>query len=169
MTTCLSWRSERLRRCSRACSRGARSSFSGREGALSLGGDVRTTMVGADYAKGPLVAGRTLSSSGSSWNGVRVDPGLKLMDPLPEKRRWRAFPRFPLIDDDLTGGADQARESSLADVEVSAQGIVKLTLRPAQCRDEHSPAPLPSASLSARHHQPCRLALPQILHELPGW
>ena len=48
------------------------------------------------------------------------------------------------------------------------QGIVRLTLRPAQCRDEHSPAPLPSASLSARHHQPCRLALPRILHELPG-
>ena len=47
-------------------------------------------------------------------------------------------------------------------------GIVKLTLRPAQCRDEHSPAPLPSASRSARNHQPCRLALPQILHELPG-
>ena len=38
-------------------SRGARSHFSGREGALSLGGDVRTTMFGADYAKGPLVAG----------------------------------------------------------------------------------------------------------------
>ena len=50
----------------------------------------------------------------------------------------------------------------------SLDGIVKLTLRPAQCRDEHSPAPLPSASLSARHHQPCRLALPQIRHELPG-
>ena len=48
------------------------------------------------------------------------------------------------------------------------KGIVRLTLRPAQCRDEHSPAPLPSASLSARHHQPCRLALPQILHEFPG-
>ena len=47
-------------------------------------------------------------------------------------------------------------------------GIVRLTLRPAQCRDEHSPAPLPSASLSARNHQLCRLALPQILHELPG-
>ena len=44
-------------------SRGARSSFSGREGALSLGGDVRTTMVGADYAKGPLVAGLSLSHS----------------------------------------------------------------------------------------------------------
>ena len=64
---------------------------------------------------------RTLSSSRSSWDGVRADPGLKLMDPLPEKRRWRAFPRFLLIDDGLTGGADQARESSLADVEVSAQ------------------------------------------------
>ena len=48
------------------------------------------------------------------------------------------------------------------------KGIVRLTLRPAQCRDEHSPAPLPSASLSARNHQPCRLALPQILPELPG-
>ena len=44
-------------------SRGAQSNFSGREGALSLGGDVRTTMVGADYAKGPIVAGLSLSHS----------------------------------------------------------------------------------------------------------
>ena len=44
-------------------SRGARSRFYGREGALSLGGDVRTTMVGADYAKGPLVTGLSLSHS----------------------------------------------------------------------------------------------------------
>ena len=44
-------------------SRGAQSRFSGREGALSLGGDVRTTMVGADYAKGPVVAGLSLSNS----------------------------------------------------------------------------------------------------------
>ena len=44
-------------------SRGAQSRFSGREGALSLGGDVRTTMVGADYAKGPLVTGLSLSHS----------------------------------------------------------------------------------------------------------
>ena len=44
-------------------SRGAQSHFSGREGALSLGGDVRTTMFGADYAKGPLVAGLSLSHS----------------------------------------------------------------------------------------------------------
>ena len=44
-------------------SRGARSHFAGREGALSLGGDVRTTMFGADYAKGPLVTGLSLSHS----------------------------------------------------------------------------------------------------------
>ena len=44
-------------------SRGARSSFQGREGALSLGGDVRTTMFGADYAKGPLVVGLSLARS----------------------------------------------------------------------------------------------------------
>ncbi len=42
---------------------GAQSRFSGRDGALSLGGDVRTTMVGADYAKGPLVTGLSLSHS----------------------------------------------------------------------------------------------------------
>ena len=44
-------------------SRGARSHFAGQEGALSLGGDVRTTMFGADYAKGPLVAGLSLGHS----------------------------------------------------------------------------------------------------------
>ena len=44
-------------------SRGARSHFSGRDEALSLGGDVQTTMFGADYAKGPLVAGLSLSHS----------------------------------------------------------------------------------------------------------
>ena len=43
--------------------RGAQSRFSGREGALSLGGDVRTTMFGADYARGPVVAGLSLSNS----------------------------------------------------------------------------------------------------------
>ena len=35
----------------------------GREGPLSLNGDVRTTMVGADYAKGPLVTGLSLAHS----------------------------------------------------------------------------------------------------------
>ena len=43
------------------------------------------------------------------------------MDPLPEERRRRACPRFPLIDDGLPGGADHPREFSLTDVEESAQ------------------------------------------------
>ena len=38
-------------------SRGRESRFSGRDGELSLDGGVRTTMFGADYAKGPLMAG----------------------------------------------------------------------------------------------------------------
>ena len=45
----------------------------------------------------------------------------KRNDSLPEQRRRRAFPRFPLIDDGLPGGADQARQSRLAEIEVSAQ------------------------------------------------
>ena len=44
-------------------SRGAQSQFAGREGELSLDGRVRTTMFGADYAKGPLVTGLLLSHS----------------------------------------------------------------------------------------------------------
>ena len=44
-------------------SRGSQSRFSGREGALSLGGDVRTTMFGTGYARGPVVAGLSLSNS----------------------------------------------------------------------------------------------------------
>ena len=44
-------------------SRGAQSSFYGNEGALALNGDVRTTMFGADYAKGPVVMGLSLSNS----------------------------------------------------------------------------------------------------------
>ena len=60
-------------------SRGAQSRFAGREGALSLGGDVRTTMVGADYATGPLVTGLSLSHSrglvpSSGPGGERVLP-----------------------------------------------------------------------------------------------
>ena len=42
-------------------SRGMESRFSGRDGELSLDGGVRTTMFGADYAKGPLMAGLMLS------------------------------------------------------------------------------------------------------------
>ena len=38
-------------------SRGAASTFRGREGPLSLGGEVRTTLAGADYAQGRLMTG----------------------------------------------------------------------------------------------------------------
>ncbi len=48
----------------------SRSYFSGMEDALSLDGDVRTTMLGADYARGPLTVGlsvgRTLGLGGYS-------------------------------------------------------------------------------------------------------
>ena len=44
-------------------SRVAQSQFAGREGELSLDGRVRTTMFGADYAKGPLITGLSLSHS----------------------------------------------------------------------------------------------------------
>ena len=51
-------------------SRSSRSHFSGTEDALSLNGDVRTTMVGADWARGPLTVGlsvgRTLGMGGYS-------------------------------------------------------------------------------------------------------
>ena len=52
--------------------RGAQSRFAGREGVLSLSGRVRTTMLGADYAKGSLVMGLPLfhSSSQGSYSGV---------------------------------------------------------------------------------------------------
>ena len=44
-------------------SRSAQSHFAGREGALALDGAVRTSMVGADYARGPLVTGLSLAHS----------------------------------------------------------------------------------------------------------
>ena len=56
-------------------SRGAQSRFAGRDGALSLGGDVRTTMFGADYAKGPLTAGLSLSHSGGVGEYAGFDAG----------------------------------------------------------------------------------------------
>ena len=41
----------------------AQSRFSGREGGISLDGDVTTGLLGADYAKGPLTGGAVLSHS----------------------------------------------------------------------------------------------------------
>ena len=56
-------------------SRGAQSRFAGREGQLSLGGRVRTTMFGADYAKGPLITGLSLSHSRGLGEYSGVDVG----------------------------------------------------------------------------------------------
>ncbi len=56
-------------------SRGAQSSFRGREGALELDGDVRTTMFGADYAKGPVVVGLSLANSRGLGRYAAVDAG----------------------------------------------------------------------------------------------
>ncbi|MCY4511935.1 MAG: hypothetical protein OXG35_33970, partial [Acidobacteria bacterium] len=54
-------------------SRRSRSYFSGMEDALSLDGDVRTTMIGADYSRGALTVGlsvgRTLGLGGYSGPG----------------------------------------------------------------------------------------------------
>ncbi|MCY4633222.1 MAG: hypothetical protein OXG04_01720 [Acidobacteria bacterium] len=56
-------------------SRGAQSSFAGREGTLGLDGDVRTTMFGVDYARGRLVTGLSLSRSAGLGNYAGVDAG----------------------------------------------------------------------------------------------
>ena len=56
-------------------SRGAQSSFYGREGDLSLDGRVRTTMFGADYARGPLVAGLSLANSRGRGGYSGADAG----------------------------------------------------------------------------------------------
>ena len=44
-------------------SRSAHSWFGGEEGALALNGDVRTTMIGADYTRGPLTVGLSVNRS----------------------------------------------------------------------------------------------------------
>ena len=44
-------------------SRSASSDFAGREDALALGGDVRTTMFGADYSRGRMITSVSLSHS----------------------------------------------------------------------------------------------------------
>ena len=56
-------------------SRSAQSSFYGQDGALALNGDVRTSMFGADYAKGRMVTGVSLSHSRGLGNYAGVDTG----------------------------------------------------------------------------------------------
>ena len=56
-------------------SRSAQSSFYGQDGALALNGDVRTSMFGADYSKGRMVTGVSLSHSRGLGNYAGVDTG----------------------------------------------------------------------------------------------
>ena len=56
-------------------SRSAQSQFHGRDGALALNGDVRTSMFGADYARGRMVTGVSLSHSRGLGTYAGVDSG----------------------------------------------------------------------------------------------
>ena len=56
-------------------SRSAQSQFSGQDGALALNGDVRSTMVGADYAKGRMVTGVSLAHTRGLGSYASVDTG----------------------------------------------------------------------------------------------
>ena len=56
-------------------SRSAQSRFYGQDGALALNGDVRTSMFGADYAKGRMVTGVSLSHSRGLGTYAGVDSG----------------------------------------------------------------------------------------------
>ena len=56
-------------------SRSASSQFHGQDGALALNGDVRSTMVGADYAKGRMVTGVSLAHTRGLGSYAGVDTG----------------------------------------------------------------------------------------------
>ena len=56
-------------------SRSAQSSFYGQDGALALNGDMRSTMFGADYSKGRMITGVSLSHSRGLGNYAGVDTG----------------------------------------------------------------------------------------------
>ena len=56
-------------------SRSAQSQFYGQDGALALNGDVRTSMFGADYSKGRMVTGVSLSHSRGLGSYAGVDNG----------------------------------------------------------------------------------------------
>ena len=71
-------------------SRGARSSFHGREGALALNGDVRTTMFGADYAKGRMVAGLSLGRS-QSLGGYSVTAAGQVQSAVTGLYPWLGY------------------------------------------------------------------------------
>ena len=121
-------------------SRSSRSHFSGIEDALSLDGDVRTTMFGADYARGPLTlglsVGRTLGLGGYNgpsggrmstsmtgfypWVGYQVSDRVSVWggDRLRHRRAEpdagrRVGARDGRVDGDV-GGGDAGRADRLA-------------------------------------------------------
>ena len=53
--------------------RGSRSSFSGREDALTLDGDVSTGVMGADYERGRVLAGVALAYSAGEGSYTEAD------------------------------------------------------------------------------------------------
>ena len=56
-------------------SRSANSAFYGQDGALALNGDVRSTMFGADYSKGRMITGVSLSHTRGLGSYAGVDSG----------------------------------------------------------------------------------------------
>ena len=56
-------------------SRSASSAFYGQDGALALNGDVRSTMFGADYSRGRMITGVSLSHTRGLGNYAGVDSG----------------------------------------------------------------------------------------------
>ena len=78
----------------------SRSYFSGLDDALSLNGDVRTTMVGADYSRGALTvglsAGRTLGLGG--YSGLSGGKGRLGFPPeFAKAPSMPAVPRWPIF------------------------------------------------------------------------
>ena len=71
-------------------SRGAQSSFHGREGALALNGEVRTAMFGADYAKDRLVAGLSLARS-MSLGGYQAETAGQVQSAVTGLYPWLGY------------------------------------------------------------------------------
>ena len=76
-------------------SRGARSHFTGSTETLRLGGDVDTTMVGADYTRGRLLAGLSLSHSRGlgEYDGADSGTVMSSVTGLYPWMGWRASER----------------------------------------------------------------------------
>ena len=68
----------------------AQSSFSGREGGLSLDGDVTTGLLGADYAKGPWTGGAVLSHS-SGEGGYSGEAAGKVEASMTALTPWAGY------------------------------------------------------------------------------